>query len=221
MDQSMEAIIQAVTTQVLAALEQENKLPDRRSEGKTRCLVLGDSDHIPQALRRDAVLLGLEDYQTHQTITNYARVLITRLDFADLADIALGRGGTPAARAVCCALLQGTEVLLLECALPHRAFAGRGSTALYQLLERYVNTLLVFGVKLLGSGDAMPALRGGLLEPKAPVVRREVRDVRLITEALAQALAKDAQELDIPARTLITPAAMDIFQASHTTLIRR
>ena len=60
MDQSMEAIIQAVTTQVLAALEQENKLPDRRSEGKTRCLVLGDSDHIPQALRRDAVLLGLE-----------------------------------------------------------------------------------------------------------------------------------------------------------------
>ena len=220
MDQSMEALIQAVTTQVLAALEQENKLPDRRSEGKARCLVLGDSDHIPQALRRDAVLLGLEDYQTHQTITNYARVLITRLDFADLADIALGRGGTPAARAVCCALLQGTEVLLLECALPHRAFAGRGSTALYQLLERYVNTLQVFGVKLLGGGDATLALRGGVPEPKVPV-RREVRDVCLITEALAQALAKDAQELDIPAGTLITPAAMDIFQASHTTLIRR
>lgn len=220
MDQSMEAIIQAVTTQVLAALDQENKLPGRRSEEKNRCLVLGDSDHIPQALRRDAVLLGLEDYQTHQTITNYARVLITQLDFADLADIALGRGGTPAARAVCCALLQGTEVLLLECALPHRAFAGRGSPALYQLLERYVNTLQAFGVKLLGGGDATPALRGGVPEPKVPV-RREVRDVCLITEALAQALAKDAQELDIPAGTLITPAAMDIFQASHTTLIRR
>ncbi|MEA4934562.1 MAG: hypothetical protein VB071_13420 [Lawsonibacter sp.] len=220
MDGTMEQIVRAVTEQVLAALEQEHKLLDINNEGKRACLVLGDSEHIQEVLKRDVVLLSLDDYQSHRNIARYQRVLITALERSDLVDIALGRAGTPAADAVCSALLQGTEVWMLESALPHRAFAGRGSTAFYQMLEGYVNTLQVFGIKLLRSGDPIFTLKAGTQGPSQPV-RRTLSDVRLITETMAVALGKDAQEVEVPAGTLITPAAMDAFKAVNVKLIRR
>lgn len=220
MDAPMEEIVQAVTRQVLAALEQKKMSQEIQNEGKANCLVLGDVDRIPQALKRNVVLLDIDDYQTHQNILRYQRVLVTALEWTDVVDIAQGRPGTPVASAVCLALLQGREVLMLEQALPHRVFAGQGSTALYQVLEGYVNTLQVFGIKLIRATDPLFALKCGEQESKPPI-RREISGVPLITEALAIDLARDAQEIALPMGTLITPAAMDVLKASHMTLIWR
>lgn len=219
MDQSMEEIVRAVTEQVLAALKQETTLQDARNEGKDKCLVLGDQKDIPESLARDMVLLPREDYETNQNILRYKRVIITKLSLTELADIAAGRPTNSLICAVCQALLQGVEVMLLEDGLPHRAYAGRGSTAFYRMLEGYVNTLQVFGIKLLQEGSAQLAPRTEGTERS--LVRRELKNTRLVTEEMAVKIAKDVQELVLPAGTLITPAAIDVFKQAHITLTRR
>lgn len=219
MDQAMEEIVRAVTEQVLAALKQETTLQDAKDEGKEKCLVLGDRKDIPEALAENALLLALDDYETNRNILRYKRVILTKLTMTQLADIAMGRPEGSLACAVCQALLQGVEVLLLEDGLPHRAYAGRGSTAFYRMLEGYVNTLQVFGIKLLQSGSAQLAPRRDA--PARSLVRRELKNTRLVTEEMAAKIAKEVQELVLPAGTLITPAAMDVLKEAHITLTRR
>ena len=218
MQESMEEIVRLVTEQVLAALQHVHHIDDDKNEGKKRCLVLGDGENVPEALRQDMILLDVKDYENIQNIKRYSRVLITKLTMPQLADIALGRPGDATACAVCQALLHGVEVLMLENAASHRAYAGMGSNAFYRMLEGYLNTLQVFGIKLVTSESPQLKMTGKL--NKKPV-RYEVTDMKLITENAAEQLVKNAQELVIPVDTLITPAAMDVFKETHVELIRR
>ena len=218
MHDSMEEIVRLVTQQVLAALNHENKLEEARNEGKKRCLVLGEGEDIPEALVRDMILLDVKDYETIQNILRYHRVVITKLTMRQLADIAAGRPGDSLSCAVCQALLQGGEVVMLESAAPHRQHAGKGSIAFYRVLEGYMNTLQVFGIKLI-AGDSVllntPEKKQG--EP----ARCEVTGTKLITEEIAQRLVKKAQEIVVPGGTLITPAATDVLKEAGVKLIRR
>ena len=141
----LKELIQAVTAQVLAGLEQRGA-DGPRCQGLKKVLVIG-SGPLPAAMGQGAVALDISDYESHQNILRYDRLVITALTFPQLADIALGRGGDAASEAVLLALLSGIEVYMTEEALPFRAWAGKGSTPLYQLLEGYARTLQVFGVK--------------------------------------------------------------------------
>jgi len=218
MHDSMEELVRLVTERVMEALNSENKLSEAQNEGKKKCLVLGGMENIPETLVQDRILLDVKDYETIQNILRYSRVLITKLTLRQLADIAAGRPGDSLSCAVCQALLQGVEVLMLEGAAPHRAHAGKGSTAFYRMLEGYMNTLQVFGVKLIGKESALnyaPEKKQG--EP----VRCEVTGTKLITEEIALRLAKKAQEIVVPSGTLLTPAAMDVLKEARITIIRR
>ena len=218
MHDSMDELVRLVTQQVLAAINHENNIADARNEGKKKCLVLGEKEDIPETLTQDMILLDVKDYEEIQNILRYSRVVITKLTMRQLADIAAGRPGDSLSCAVCQALLQGVEVLMLEGAAPHRQYAGKGSTAFYRMLEGYMNTLQVFGIKLIGSDSVLmhaPEKKQG--EP----ARCEVTGTKLITEEIAERLAKKAQEIVVPAGTLITPAAMDVLKEARVKLIRR
>jgi len=215
---SMEELVRLVTEQVLAALNHENKLENARNEGKKKCLALGKIEDIPEALRQDMILLDVKDYETIQNILRYDRVVITKLTLRQLADIAMGRPGDSLSCAVCQALLQGVDVMMLDSAAPHRQHAGKGSTAFYKMLEGYMNTLQVFGIKLISSDSVL--MNAPEKKPGEPV-RCEVTGTKLITEEIAERLAGKAQEVVVPAGTLITPAAMDVLKEARVKLIRR
>lgn len=219
MHESIEELVRVVTERVISALNNnENTLAQAQNEGKKKCLVLGGMEDIPETLVQDRILLDEKDYETVQNILRYDRVIITKLTMRQLADIAAGSPGDSLSCAVCQALLQGVDVVMLESAAPHRKYAGKGSTAFYRMLEGYVNALQVFGVKLLGK-ENMPAY--GPEKKQGAPVRCEVNDKKLITEEAALQLSKKAQEIVLPAGTLITPAAADVFKEARITIIRR
>lgn len=218
MHESMDELVRLVTERVMAALNTENKLAEAQNEGKKKCLVLGGMEDIPEMLKQDMILFDVTDYETVQNILRYNRVIITKLTLRQLADIAAGRPGDSLCCAVCQALLQGVDVVMLETAAPHRAHAGKGSTAFYRMLEGYMNSLQVFGIKLIGKESALnytPEKKQG--EP----VRCEVNGTKLITEEMAERLAIKAQEIVVPVSTIITPAAADVLKEARITIIRR
>lgn len=207
-----EELIRLVTEQVLGALTSAD-VP--QEEGKRKILVVGKLCRVSETAARGAVLLPLEDYQQHQNILRYDGVHITRLTLTELADTALGRTDSPAACAVVHALLENLPVTMEETALPHRAYAGKQRAGLYHLYESYVQTLQVFGVKLLSPRqlpEEKPA-RPARFQPPAPApwVAHGVKNPdRVITEALALSLCT-GPEVCLPAGTIITPAARDVF----------
>ena len=81
-----------------------------------------------------------------------------------------------------------------------------------------MNTLQVFGIKLVGQENPLsyaPEKKQG------EHVRCEVTGVKLITEETALRLAKKAQEVVVPAGTIITPAAADVLKEAQVAVIRR
>ena len=218
MHDSMDELVRIVTERVVAALGAQTNLTTAKDEGKKKCLVLGDAQELPEKIAQDMVILDVKDYETIQNILRYERVVITQLTLRQLADIAAGRPGDSLCCAVCQALLQGVDVWMLETAAPHRAHAGKGSTAFYRMLEGYMNTLQVFGIKLISKES--PVAYAAEKKQGEPV-RCEVTGVKLVTEETALRLAKKAQEIVVPAGTIITPAAMDVLKEAHITIIRR
>lgn len=220
MDQmELETIVSQVTQQVLAALQQTAPATAPGQEGLRKVLVVGGKpDQIPRELGQDAVLYDLEDYRTHQNILRYDQIILAKLNITQLSDIAHGRIGDEVSCAVLHGLLNGVETVMLEDALSFRKFAGKGSTALYHLLESFAQTLQVFGVKpvgrkRLGGPEPSPAKPPKYKAPALTVPKGSAQPNagRLITEAEAMALVKSGQSVQLPAGTIVTPAAKDVF----------
>lgn len=221
----LEQLVNLVTQQVLSAMQGEEDCPCPATQGMSRALVIGGgAERIPQELRHNFLLLDTQDYETHQNVLRYDRVIITALTFSQLADIALGRAGDPSSCAVIRALLEGIDVFMLENSLPFRAYSGKGSTALYHLLEGYAQTLQIFGVKLY-KHKTVPELP----EAKPPKYQAPAVEVplgtavpnanRLVTEAAALAMVKQGSPLRIPSSSILTPSARDVFSQAGITLI--
>ena len=217
MHENMDELVRIVTERVMAAMNSQNSLTEAQTEGKKKCLVLG-GQQAPGNLTQGMVILDEKDYESIQNILRYHRVIITKLTLRQLADIAAGRPGDSLSCAVCQALLQGVEVVMLETAAPHREHAGKGSVAFYRMLEGYMNSLQVFGIKLISKESA---LNYAAQEKPSEPVRCEVNGVKLITEETALRLARKAQEVVVPAGVIITPAAMDVLKEARITIIRR
>ena len=224
---NMEQLITLITRQVVQALsQQESPCACAQTEGHSKLLVLGDcSIQLPDELCRNAVIHDVEDYKTNRNILRYQKVVITRLTITQMADIALGREGDEVSSAVLQALLNGVDVTMLENAPEFRQYSGKGSTALYHLLEGYAQTLLVFGVKTFKPGpktEPLPAKPAKFSPPPVPApVGSAVPNIgRLITEADALALVKTGSTVHIPAGSILTPSARDVFAQSKVTLVQ-
>ena len=223
--QDMEQLIEAVTRQVLASLG-TSPAEDAAQQGKCRLLLLAKpGTPVPEELTEGAVTFDLADYEANRNILRYDRVLVGNLSVTQLADIAQGRIGDSVSCAVTYALLSGVEVQLLESAPEHRKFAGRANAALYGVLEGYVRTLQIFGVKLLGEKkkpvvrEAKPA-RFMAPPVTAPRGSAAPNASRLITEAEACALLKAGNPVHLPQGAILTPSARDVFAQARVELIQ-
>ena len=216
MNETREELIARVTREVMAALA-AGKEPAPAPEGVPRMLVVGDPGLVPKALSQGYALFAVEDYARDGNILAYDRVCITALSYVELSDIALARNSRPAQCAVINALLHGREVVLLEEALTHRALAGKGSAALYNVLEGYVRTLQTFGVKLVGEQKPLKPPT----EPKPPkfapppaakpAATGRPNPESLITEDIALGLIKAGGPVVLRRDAILTPSARDVF----------
>jgi hypothetical protein len=123
------------------------------------------------------------------------------------------------------ALLSGVDVILLEDALTFRRFKDKGSNALYNLLEQYVNTLQVFGVKIhrpkqqIVLAEAKPA-KFSKLPAEVPQGTVVPNASRLITEREARQLVTQGNAIRLPAEAIITPSARDVFSQAGVSVIK-
>lgn len=223
----LQQLVEAVTKQVLTALQSEAQVT-AANEGKEKLLVIGDPSRLPEHLVKNAVVCPLEDYKKAKNILRYQRVIIETLTLSQLADIAMGRDADAGSCAVTQALLNGVDVWMLETALPHRKCAGKGSSSFYQMLEGYVRTLQVFGIKLLGEDKLClpverPAVPPKFQAPSAPVPKGTARPNEgcLITEELATKMLDQVQDaILLPAGAILTPSARDVFTRARIEIRR-
>ena len=219
-EQELRTIIERVTAQVLTGLSTAAPCAD----GRKKVLCIG-SGEPPCHLTENALCLDLSDYEKDPHILRYDRVIITALTFPQLCDIALGRGGDSGSDAVLQALLSGVEVYITETALPHRRFAGKGSTPLYQLLEGYAKTLSVYGVKCVERtfvpAPVPPAKPAKFAPPPQETPKGSARPnaCRLVTEDTARELAAQGGPITLPKGAILTPSARDVFAAAKVTLV--
>ena len=223
----LEQIVCEVTRRVLEALGRDREAEDPRTEGLRRALILGGAEKdLPPELRRDTVLCGLEDFQTYENVLRYDLIIIASLDMTQLSDVAQGRMGDAVSRAILLGLLNGIDTWLLEDALDFRRYAGKGSTALYQLLEQYARTLQVFGVKPVcrartGEKEAPPPRPPRFQAPSVSAPKGSARPNidRLVTEAEALELIKEGGTVRLAAGAIVTPAARDVFARAGISLV--
>lgn len=222
----LEYIVNLVTQQVMSAMGNNSPAVDPHLDGLSKILVVGPQDlALPEDLCQDSVAYGLEDYCAHKNILRYDRVIITSLNTTQLADIAMARVSDDVTDAVITALLNGIDTYMLESALSFRKMAGKGSTALYNLLESYARTLQVFGIKM---ADIRP--KQVVTEAKPPKYKAPPINVpkgsgtpnasRLISEAEAAAMIKQGGPIHLPATAIITPLARDMFAQARVDLIQ-
>ena len=222
----LEYIVNLVTQQVMSAMGNNSPAVDPHLDGLSKILVVGPQDlALPEDLCQDSVAYGLEDYCAHKNILRYDRVIITSLNTTQLADIAMARVSDDVTDAVITALLNGIDTYMLESALSFRKMAGKGSTALYNLLESYARTLQVFGIKMAGIRPKQVVTEAKPPKYKAPPVNvpkgsGTPNASRLISEAEAAAMIKQGGPIHLPATAIITPLARDLFAQARVDLIQ-
>lgn len=219
MDQTeLKQIVELVTQQVLKVMNEASAGQTMERDNRPKVLVLGDSTAREEELcSGEAVILSLDDYERYQDILRYDRVVIAKLSLTQLVDISNGRVGDSVSCAVIHALLNGVDTVIREDAFPHRKFAGKGSTALYSLLEKCAQTLQTFGIKPVG-GTSQLVMRcrkpTGISGLTAQTGRR-LGGKRLITEADARTMIAQGDCAELPADVIITPSARDVLEQAR------
>lgn len=225
MDQNeLQKIVALVTQQVMAAMDKNGC--SEIAQDRDMVLVVGKQDAVPKDLCRDMTLMDLGDYSSCKDITRYKRVVVTKLNLTQLADIALGRPADEASCAVTYALLSGVEVIMLEDALSFRRFKDKGSNALYNTYEKYAKTLSVYGVKTYRPkcNIVVPGAQLAKFAQQNPAVPRgcAMPNIgKLVTETDARLLIMaQGNPVRIPVGAIITPLARDVFAHAGVEVIR-
>lgn len=194
-------LVELITAEVLRITGVSPEPEPVDKSGCPKALVIGPVELLPAGYGDKYQLMGIEDYKTCGDIEPYEKVFITKLSLTELSDIALGRDSRPAQCAVVNALLYGKEILLFECALPHRKLAGRGSRGFYQMLEGYARTLQSFGIILVQGQNPLAKYDPAVNLPG-----------KVVTEAVARSLLeKPGDVILLPKGAVITPSARDVF----------
>lgn len=228
-EMSIDDIVTLITKQVMETIAQKKQgecTSDCPVESvRKKVLLIGNREVLPEGILTGAAIFDIEDFKAERNVLKYDQVIITKLSLTQLADAATGRTGDPVANAIIYALLEGVDVLLTGCALCYRKFAGKGSSAFYNMYEQYAKKLQIYGVKLLDSNlqlkvqEAVPPKYTS--KPAAahmPVLPPQ--DSRLITESDALRLASGAKDqVVLPANSILTPLAKDVFTRSKLKVV--
>jgi ethanolamine utilization protein len=222
-----EELIKRVIEEVLGQLQAAGTGNAGYTDGRDKVLVVGDAACVPASMAETCEILPIEDYVQYGNIYRYQKILITKLTLTQMSDIAQGRDGSPESCAVIAGLLNGMEVCMLEEALPHRKYAGKGSSRLYAVIENNAKMIQTFGVKLLKKSQ--PIVEAPVRPAKyqaPPVVVPQgsgcPNSEKLITEAVARALAAEGnQRVCLAKNAIITPLAWDIFNQHGMTVVRQ
>ncbi|MCI8838192.1 MAG: hypothetical protein HFG74_09040 [Hungatella sp.] len=221
-----ETLIRKIVEEVLTAMIPPGACSTPADRGGPQMLVIGDPSMVPEDMRCEYSLSGIEEYEKCRDIGMYDRIYITKLSLADLSGIAMGRDDTPVSCAVVNGLLRGKEVFLSDRALWYRKLAGRGSARLYSVIDGNVRQLESFGVKVISEEKPAPvrepvpprfcpepaAVPKGSLKPNAS---------RVITEAAAREMAKENRSpVQIPREAIVTPSAWDVFTTNKIQVER-
>lgn len=223
-----EAVLKQIVDAVLREIGSGGFEDEASREGYARLLVVGDVAQVPAKLQRDYDVLPIDDYIANRNVHRYQCILITSLTLTQLSDIALGRDGSPESCAVVNGLLAGLNVCMTEGALPHRKYAGKSSSRMYQVIENNVRLIQTYGVKLLGKDPAV-TVQAPQVPPKyqAPPVQVPPGSARpnsdqLITEGQALAMiAGGVKQVTVPDGAIITPSAWDVFNRNDVEVLRR
>jgi len=222
MSETREQLVQRVTEEVLAALATQETPAVAPRQNVPRVLVVGDPAKLPAYLLEDCELATIEDYARDGDISQYKRIYITCLTFAELCDIALCRDSRPAQCVVIRGLLSGKEVLLLESGLPHRAFAATASRTIYTVLEGYLRTVMGFGVKLVGDKAPVKPMEKvtafGYMASLPGTGRPNA--ARVITEQMAMELVRAGGPVQLSRNAILTPSAQDVLRRAEAEIVR-
>ena len=232
-EMSIDDIVTLITKQVMDTIAQKKQAAgaaDCQGEAcvesvRKKVLLVGPKDPLPEGILTGAAIYDIEDFKAERNVLKYDQVIITKLDLAQLSDAANGRTGDPVANAIIYALLEGVDVLMTGCALCYRKFAGKGSSAFYNMYEQFAKKLQIYGVKLLDSNLQLKVQQA--VPPKYPskpaVAHMPVfpaQDSRLVTESDALKLAAGAKDqVTLPAGSILTPLAKDVFTRAKLKVV--
>ncbi len=206
-------LIECITRQVVAALGRQEEVASG-----PRALLVGNGDW--DALRSSYGLEGVEAYETSGSLDAYDFVLLDDVAPALLADLALGRGSCPGARAVSEALLSGKGVYLAAEGLAHRRYQHQANPRYYAMLEEYTAQLGRFGVCVAPKGELVRKLTH---VPSHAATEKEnrVEAPGLLTAEEARKLCRSCGSggvLQVAAGTVITPLARDVLREKNVSL---
>jgi len=228
-EMSIDDVVTLITKQVMAAMAKKDDCQCQSGcqveSIRKKVLLIGDKEPLPEAILTGAAVFDIEDFKAERNVLKYNQVIITKLSLTQLADAATGRTGDPVANAIIYALLEGVDVLITSCALCYRKFAGKGSSAFYNMYEGYAKQLQIYGVKLLESNLQLkvqaavpPKFPSKPAAAHLPVLPKA--DSRLITEADALKLAAGAKDkVALPAGSILTPLAKDVFTRAKLEVV--
>lgn len=220
----MKQIVEAVMQELLA----QKTTTSACTEGLDKLLVIGDLQAVPADMADHYQIFPIEDYIQNKNIHRYQKILITRLTLVQMSDIAQGRDGSPEACAVINGLLNGLDVCMTEAAFPHRKYAGKSSSRLYEVIENNARMLQSFGIKLLKeckvTAAAIPARPPKYQAPpiQVPKGTGHTTTDRLITEDVARSLADSGDKtICLAGNAIVTPSAWDLFKQKGIEVIRK
>jgi hypothetical protein len=171
------------------------------------------------------VVLPRRTFQEAMAEPCWSRLLIPVCSGRQLAEIALGLGGTPLAALAAEAILRGIPV---EVGRVDFAFTERTPAAYRKLFEEYTQRVAAYGVTIgtQTAPSAMPVSAVIPPSPPAPVVVKEAAfrpevpfDKKLMTEKEAVLLPEQAV-LNLNRGTILTPAAIDILKQMRVQVYR-
>ncbi len=214
-EENRRQLVELVTQEVLRALSAQIS-----PEGPA-ILVIGEPELLPKEFLERHTVCSLAQYAGCEEMARWEGVYITALTCTQLADIALGRDESPAARAVINVLLQKKPVRMLETAPAHRRMDADWESGLYRRMESYVETLREFGVQIFAAQGASPGAEKAKPGKPPQTLPPKQQSGRLVTEAMARSLAaKGEKTVVLGPETIVTPSAKDVFLHAGITVRR-
>ena len=220
----MKQIVEAVMQELMAQRSNASAC----TEGLDKLLVIGDLQAVPADMAEKYQIFLIDDYIQNKNIHRYQKILITSLTLVQMSDIAQGRDGSPEACAVINGLLNGLDVCMTEAAFPHRKYAGKSSSRLYEVIENNARMLQSFGIKLLKECKVgVPLIPAKPPKYQAPPIEvpkgtGHTTTDRLITEDVARSLIDGGNTaICLAANAIVTPSAWDLFKQKGIEVIRK
>lgn len=223
-----EVLMKQIVQAVMRELQNSEAAASACTEGMDKMLVIGDMNAVPQDIAGEYELLSVEDYVSYGNIRRYRKILITRLSLTQMSDIAQGRDGSPEACAVIKGLLNGLEVSITEAAFPHRKYAGKSSSRLYEVIENNARMIQSFGVKLVKESritvNPAPVKPPKYQAPPVvvPAGTARANNDKLITEDVARSLISGGDKaICLTKDAIVTPSAWDVFREKGVEISRK